>query len=502
MEPLREEEALLAIEGPLKNTGRCFEEGVAKRLVEKLMMIRFQNSEGKIKEIKGEFVEPVHLQIICQNLWNNWPSDVTSLTNESLEGKYGDVKQVLREFYDSNIHKASQKAKVNEADLRKWFQEKLITPDGTRGIVLKGIKQTNGIPNVAVKILEDMHLIRGEWRAGAHWYELTSDRFIDPIIQSNKEWWPKNLGMVNELESVAEAYCKQGLLDEAFKVHKEKILPIWQKIGDRTREALTISNMAEIYLENDPKQAIQYLDTITFLDEIEEPHRAKIINKFADANRKLGYSEQAMEQLGASLLIFLSLNDYSAINNILKQLAEVFHEIRNPEQVIKLLKKVLKEAVDHAREIKNQRYINLFDDLLTTQEHNLSQYNKTNTVIEKGRGGNFQGKHLQGVDLHRKNIEHVHMEGADLRFANLTWGFAIGARLQKANLFGANLQGINLESAHLEEANLAFANLRGACLRGVRFDGSTNVFLANFKGTNLENVKLQIAKYSSFAILT
>ena len=31
-----------------------------------------------------------------------------------------------------------------------------------------------------------MHLIRAEWRAGARWYELTHDRFIEPIISSNK----------------------------------------------------------------------------------------------------------------------------------------------------------------------------------------------------------------------------------------------------------------------------------------------------------------------------
>jgi hypothetical protein len=35
-------------------------------------------------------------------------------------------------------------------------------------------------------VLESMHLIRAEWRAGARWYELTHDRFITPILLSNK----------------------------------------------------------------------------------------------------------------------------------------------------------------------------------------------------------------------------------------------------------------------------------------------------------------------------
>ena len=42
-----------------------------------------------------------------------------------------------------------------------------------------------GLPNEAVEELEDRHLIRPEWRAGARWYELTHDRLIEPIRASN-----------------------------------------------------------------------------------------------------------------------------------------------------------------------------------------------------------------------------------------------------------------------------------------------------------------------------
>ena len=37
-------------------------------------------------------------------------------------------------------------------------------------------------------MLESHHLIRGEQRAGARWYELTHDRFIRPIQKSNTNW--------------------------------------------------------------------------------------------------------------------------------------------------------------------------------------------------------------------------------------------------------------------------------------------------------------------------
>jgi DNA-binding beta-propeller fold protein YncE len=44
------------------------------------------------------------------------------------------------------------------------------------------------MPNRVVDILENRDLIRGEWRFGARWYELTHDRLISPIKESNKAW--------------------------------------------------------------------------------------------------------------------------------------------------------------------------------------------------------------------------------------------------------------------------------------------------------------------------
>jgi hypothetical protein len=54
--------------------------------------------------------------------------------------------------------------------------------------VFRGRDSTGGIPNAAVDALENQHLIRAEVRAGARWYELTHDRFIEPIQRSNATW--------------------------------------------------------------------------------------------------------------------------------------------------------------------------------------------------------------------------------------------------------------------------------------------------------------------------
>ncbi len=187
LERLRKKAALSAIAGPLKDTNRSFAGGVAEKLVEDLLEVRIETAAGKTQLITGEFVEPVQLQVVCQSLWEDLPSSVIVITQNHLKA-FGDVSQALSKFYESSIQTAAQQSEVKEGDLREWFECNLITPAGTRGIVYGGRKKTGGIPNLAVNVLENLHLIRAEWRAGARWYELAHDRFIKPIQESNNAW--------------------------------------------------------------------------------------------------------------------------------------------------------------------------------------------------------------------------------------------------------------------------------------------------------------------------
>jgi WD40 repeat protein len=185
IERLHREAALLAIKEPLRDTGRSFTEGVAEKLVDDLLTIRVETTPGKPTEVSGEFIEAVQLQVVCQNLWQELPKDVSEITFDHLK-TYGNVKQELSRFYEEAIRTTAEKAGISEERLRTLFEEVLITTMGTRGMVYRAQESTGGIPNVAIDMLESMHLIRAEWRAGARWYELTHDRFIEPILSSNK----------------------------------------------------------------------------------------------------------------------------------------------------------------------------------------------------------------------------------------------------------------------------------------------------------------------------
>jgi DNA-binding beta-propeller fold protein YncE/Leucine-rich repeat (LRR) protein len=177
--------ALKAITWPLRGTERTFADEVAENLIEDLLKVHVQVGVDKTVEAVGEFVEPVQLQVVCESLWRSLPNGIKVIENSHLR-TFGDTSQALSKFYEQSIKAASNGARISKGRLRKWFDKILITQAGTRGTVFRGRKKTGGIANKAVDILENSHLIRGELRAGARWYELTHDRFIEPIRYYNE----------------------------------------------------------------------------------------------------------------------------------------------------------------------------------------------------------------------------------------------------------------------------------------------------------------------------
>ena len=90
---------------------------------------------------------------------------------------------------NQRIHKVVVGTQETEERIRKWCEKKLITPNGTRALVyLTGISSEDEVDSSVIVSLESNHLIREVWLSGARWYELTHDRLIGPIKDSNKEW--------------------------------------------------------------------------------------------------------------------------------------------------------------------------------------------------------------------------------------------------------------------------------------------------------------------------
>ena len=226
---LDEEGALAAIHGPLESFGWRFDEDAASRLVLDLRTEQIEVTPGRTQPVLGEFVEPVQLQVVCQQIWRAVavppPAASDRVITQSDVRRFGDVTKALSGFYERALSKAVVESGEEEWRLRSWFETYLITPAGTRGFVYQGARDTQGIRNKAVEVLVREHLLRGEVRAGARWYELTHDRLIGPIREANaSKRQPSRHGRVpvaRSLAVLAAAVIVGGLIG----------LALWTSVG-------------------------------------------------------------------------------------------------------------------------------------------------------------------------------------------------------------------------------------------------------------------------------
>jgi energy-coupling factor transporter ATP-binding protein EcfA2 len=198
LEGLRRNAAIEAVKGPLERAmafvddksviDKLFDEGIVDTLIEDLLKLKVEEFGGQYRLIKGEFVEPIQLQVVCQRLWDKLKTSQVDQINQDHFRYSGDVDEALKVFYESATYQASKQTGVPENFIRNWIEQKLITSKGTRDIVHREHESTGGIPNTVVDILENNYLIRKEEHSGAQWYELTNDRLIRPIQDSNEAW--------------------------------------------------------------------------------------------------------------------------------------------------------------------------------------------------------------------------------------------------------------------------------------------------------------------------
>jgi hypothetical protein len=214
---LDERAALQAIVKPLTKTRRRFADDAAELLVKNLLKIPLKGADGE-SEVMGQFVEPVQLQVVCQSLWQALKPEEIVITKKHVES-FGDVNLALTDFYEKAIARAVLIPGVKEGGLRAWFQDKLITADGTRNLVFRrrDSEKVEGLPIAAVDLLQQMQIIREKWRGQARWYELAHDRLIAPIQKSNRDWEAQWVGAVQIRKRLEEKASEWARLNRSSK---------------------------------------------------------------------------------------------------------------------------------------------------------------------------------------------------------------------------------------------------------------------------------------------
>jgi hypothetical protein len=256
LERLRREDASEAVTRPLSIFGWMIGESSLDHLLNNLQTIRVIRA-GRAIDAPGEYIEPVHLQVVCRDLWQKRPTE-SQANILSVPTEIDHLDDSLVGFYNTAVSHAADRTKTKEALIRTWFQEELITPRGTRKVAFKGEQETGDLPNGVVEELEREHLIRSEPRAGGEVCELTHDRMIAPITKANHAW-----KMLRRRRRVP-VYALVGILIAiamAFGVHPLKNWWTAQQASNRHKQADEEQRNADhaFYAEKNPLEAkVQY----------------------------------------------------------------------------------------------------------------------------------------------------------------------------------------------------------------------------------------------------
>ena len=332
LEKLRREEATLAITGPLigiiKNLSEEEAQGIELEindLVNDLLKSYIQLPNGDLQQLEGEFVEPIHLQVVCRKWWNERTQKETREKSKLKQLAVSNVDSALEEFYDKSVDEAKNIGST-EKRIRKWCEEKLITPSGTRSIIHRSTSSTEGMSNKIVDALEGQYLIRREWRSGSPWYELTHDRLVKPIKDSNKKWefqktkFSRSLlrkriiipviiaiviGIALATMDAHNKSVQQGLLNEAFKSFnsndKEGAMRYYDEvlaINPTNRDAL-FGKAITLSSSGNFTGAVYYYDKVL---EINNNDIDALYNKGVILD-KLGNSNESMEAFNRALAV-------------------------------------------------------------------------------------------------------------------------------------------------------------------------------------------------------
>ncbi len=205
LELLSRRAATEAIRGPAIGAGVQYSDAAVDQLVDDLRTVRRQLGSGDVVNVQGPYIEPVHLQVVCTNLWRRLSSDADRIGAQDIDN-VGDVDSALGEYYAHAIGESSRAAQCDEGSLRMFVGKELIN-NGVRAQSLMGVEVESGVPAAALDELENRYIVRRDERRGAMWYELAHDRLIGPIENDNRQWKAKN---DSTLTKSAEEWDRNG----------------------------------------------------------------------------------------------------------------------------------------------------------------------------------------------------------------------------------------------------------------------------------------------------
>jgi len=297
--PLTRAGAIEAVTGPVVGTGRSFADGAAEKLVTSLQASRIVGIDGGERSVVSDRVEPSILQVVCARLWSLLPSDQEVITGDDVRW-YGDADTTLAEYCGRVVAAVADNHDLPAFKLRSLLLGTFVTDLGTRGTAYQGPAGTAGVPNAVIQELEDRHLLCSAQRSGSRWFELLSDRLIEPLKNAPDER-PLPVGP-DEYLRTAQRALTLGELDLAEN-HAEQALRVSPAAAFRLRAEAT-SLLGNLAVERErPKEAEAYYRAAAGLFEAARDTEA-VARQLAAAGQMLLAQERpadAVSQLRAAV---------------------------------------------------------------------------------------------------------------------------------------------------------------------------------------------------------
>lgn len=177
--------AVEAVSRPMAAAGRSFADGTAEKLVTDLQTSRIVSDDGAERYVADDHIEPALLEVVCARLWDSLPAEVDRITARDIR-RYGDVNTALAAHCGMVIAEVADDHDLSAERLSSWLLSTFVTELGTLDKAYEGLTATASMPNVVARALEDRHLLTARPQSGSRWYELLSNRLIEPLRKATE----------------------------------------------------------------------------------------------------------------------------------------------------------------------------------------------------------------------------------------------------------------------------------------------------------------------------
>jgi tetratricopeptide (TPR) repeat protein len=232
-------DAAEAIARPALGAGRSVTDQAISNLIDDLRTTRTTKVRDE-RPLVATHVEPSLLQVVCQQLWDELPANVSEISEWAIR-EFGDTDTALASHCGKVIGQVAAEYNTSSKRLRSWLLDNFATDSGTRAGVHEGVRTTAALPNAVPRALVDRHLLTSEIDESVRHYRLLTSRLIEPLRTAGAD--RSAAPTATEYLSAAERDLAQGELDCAWN-HADRAARIASSLRERARAESLLGNVA------------------------------------------------------------------------------------------------------------------------------------------------------------------------------------------------------------------------------------------------------------------